>query len=110
MRRIRRYAWSAAERRELWERWKQGQGLTEIARALSRPIPSVENWVKRCGGIAPSSRRRSERVLQLTEREEIAVGLAGGMSIRQIARRLGRAPSTVSREVRRHAGAGGYRA
>jgi len=49
-------------------------------------------------------------VLQFVEREEISRGLAGGMSIRQIARLLGRAPSTVSREVHRHEGAGGYRA
>ena len=110
MQRVRRRTWSTAERRELWERWKQGQGLSEIARALSRPIPSVQNLVARHGGIAPPTRRRSERVLQLDEREEISRGLAGGMSIRQIARRLGRAPSTVSREVRRHEGAGSYRA
>jgi IS30 family transposase len=110
MQRVRRRTWSTAERRELWERWKQGQGLTEIARALSRPIPSVQNLVTRHGGIAPLTRRRSERVLQLVEREEISRGLAGGLSIRQIARRLDRAPSTVSREVRRHEGAAGYRA
>ena len=109
MRRIRRYAWSTAERRELWDRWKQGQGLVEIARALSRPIPSVQNIVTRNGGIAPAIRRRSARVLQLQEREEISRGLAGGMTIRGIARKLGRAPSTVSREVRRHDGADGYR-
>lgn len=110
MRRIRRRMWNAAERQELWKRWRQGQGLSEIARALSRPIPSVQNLVTQQGGIAPPSRQRSERVLQLVEREEISRGLAGGMSIRRIARLLGRAPSTVSREVRRHEGVGGYRA
>jgi transposase, IS30 family len=110
MRRIRRYAWSPSERQELWDRWKQGQGLVEIARALSRPIPSVQNVVTRHGGIAPGVRRRSTRVLQLQEREEISRGLAGGMTIREIAKQLGRAPSTVSREVRRHDGMDGYRA
>jgi transposase, IS30 family len=110
MRRIRRYAWSTAERRELWDRWKQGQGLVEIARALSRPTPSVQNLVTRNGGIAPPIRRRSPRVLQLQEREEISRGLAGGMTIRGIAKQLGRAPSTVSREVQRHDGIAGYRA
>ncbi|HET9863505.1 MAG TPA: IS30 family transposase [Steroidobacteraceae bacterium] len=110
MRRIRRFAWSAAERRELWDRWRQGQGLVEIARALSRPTPSVQNLLTRNGGIAPPVRRRSLRVLQLPEREEISRGLAGGMTIRRIAQKLGRAPSTVSREVRRHEGMAGYRA
>jgi IS30 family transposase len=110
MRRIRRFAWSTAERRELWERWRQGQGLVEIARALSRPIPSVQNLVTRAGGIAPPLRRRSARVLQLQEREEISRGLAGGMTIRGIAKQLGRAASTVSREVRRHQLLQGYRA
>jgi IS30 family transposase len=110
MRRIRRYAWSTAERRELWDRWKQGQGLSEIARALSRPIPSVQVLLTRNGGITPLARQRSMRVLQLQEREEISRGLAGGMTIRGIAKQLGRAASTVSREVRRHAGIEGYRA
>jgi IS30 family transposase len=110
MRRIRRHAWSTAERRELWERWKRGQGLVEIARALSRPTPSVQNLVTRDGGIAPPVRRRSQRVLQLQEREEISRGLAGGMTIRGIAKQLGRAASTVSREVRRYEGLEGYRA
>jgi IS30 family transposase len=102
--------WSQAERLELWKRWRNGQGLVEIARALSRPTPSVQNLVSRGGGIAPPVRKRSLRVLQLQEREEISRGLAGGMSMRRIAERLGRAPSTVSREVRRHDGSEGYRA
>jgi IS30 family transposase len=110
MPRIRRYAWSPSERRELWSRWKRGQGLVEIARALSRPVPSVQGLVTRSGGIAPAERRRAARVLQLQEREEISRGLAGGMSIRRIARQLGRSASTVSREVRRHDGIDGYRA
>jgi IS30 family transposase len=110
MPRIRRYAWDSSERRELWRRWKQGEGLVEIAQALSRPVSSVQNLVTRSGGIAPAVRRRSARVLQLQEREEISRGLAGGMTIRGIARQLGRAPSTVSREVGRHDGFEGYRA
>ena len=110
MRRIRRVTWSTAERRELWKRWKQGDGLVEIARALSRPAPSVHHLLARSGGIAPAVRRRSKRALQLHEREDISRGLAGGMTIRGIAKQLGRAASTVSREVRRHEGIDGYRA
>lgn len=110
MERIRRYAWSATERRQLWERWKQGQGLSEIGRALSRPTPSIQNLVVRHGGIAPAQRRRCEGALRLEEREQISRGLASGLTIRGIARLLQRAPSTVSREVRRHGGTHGYRA
>jgi len=62
------------------------------------------------GGIAPNVRRRAALALRLAEREEISRGLAAGRSIRQIACDLGRAPSTVSREVRRNGGNQGYRA
>jgi IS30 family transposase len=62
------------------------------------------------GGIAPIPRRRAMAALRLEEREEISRGLAAGQSFRQIACGLGRAPSTVSREIRRNGGSLGYRA
>lgn len=62
------------------------------------------------GGIAPRAGRRSSRALSLAEREEISRGLSAHMSIRAIARVLGRAASTVSREIARHGGAARYRA
>jgi IS30 family transposase len=62
------------------------------------------------GGIVPVLRRRGLLALTLTEREEISRGIASGSSIRDIARRLERATSTVSREVARHGGRPGYRA
>ncbi|HEU5134227.1 MAG TPA: IS30 family transposase [Steroidobacteraceae bacterium] len=98
------------QRRELWERWKSGEPLIEIARALKRTPGSVYQVLERSGGMAPRSRKRAERALALSEREEISRGLASGLSIRCIARSLQRAASTVSREVRRHGGLGGYRA
>jgi IS30 family transposase len=62
------------------------------------------------GGVPPPARFRSSLALIVTEREEISRGLATGVSFRQIAARLGRAPSTVSREVGRHGGRRCYRA
>ena len=62
------------------------------------------------GGVRPARRRRASRCLSLTEREEISRGVAAGESLRQVAGRLGRAPSTVCREVARNGGRGGYRA
>jgi IS30 family transposase len=62
------------------------------------------------GGIRPAERRRARFALTLSEREEISLGIVAGSSIRAIAAALGRAPSTVSRELRRNGGAEGYRA
>jgi IS30 family transposase len=66
--------------------------------------------ITRHGGIAPPERRRSHRVLSLGEREEISRGLIAGESLRGIAKRLDRAPSTISREIGRHGGTDTYRA
>jgi IS30 family transposase len=62
------------------------------------------------GGIPPFARRRSQLALRLAEREDISRGIASGSSIREIASRLERAVSTVSREVTRHGGRPAYRA
>jgi IS30 family transposase len=98
------------QRRELWERWRAGEPLVEIARALNRLPGSVYQVLERSGGIAPRLRKRAERALALSEREEISRCLATGCSLRSIARALHRSPSTISREVRRHGGTSGYRA
>ena len=102
--------WEPHQRRELWKRWKAGEPLVEIARALSRPPMSVYGLLRRHGGIAPTVRRRAASALTLVEREEISRALASGCSLRSIASRLRRAPSTISREVRRCGGSSGYRA
>jgi IS30 family transposase len=101
---------SPDQKRELWRRWKAGESLSEIGRALGRQAGSIHGVVAANGGYVPAPRRRSARVLSLAEREEISRGLAGGLSLRAIARRTRRAPSTISREIRRHGGQTRYRA
>jgi len=110
MRERRRRGLSARERAELWRRWKQGQSLSEIGRALGKAPGSVHGFLSSSGGIAPVARRRSNRVLSVRDREEISRGLCAGASLRSIAADLGRAPSTVSREVSRNGGRHRYRA
>jgi IS30 family transposase len=101
---------SAAQKADLWQRWKQGQSLSEIGRALGKHAGSIHGVLSANGGCIPLVRRRSRWALTLAEREEISRGLATALSIRQIATKLGRAPSTVSREIHRHGGAPRYRA
>src|SRR5262249_28541477 len=99
------------QRAELWERWKSGQCVADIARALERRNKSgVYRVLAINGGIAPSPRRRAPRALKLEEREEISRAIAVARSIRPIAQGLGRSPSTVSREIRRNGGCSAYRA
>lgn len=106
----RRRGYSAAERRELWERWKCGESVGDIARALDRVPATIYCTLRRRGGVAPPQRRRSRLALTLAEREEISRGIAAGRSARGIAAHLGRAPSTVTREIDRNGGRGAYRA
>jgi IS30 family transposase len=101
---------SAAQKADLWQRWKQGQSLSEIGRALGKHAGSIHGVVSSNGGFIPAVRKRSRWALTLAEREEISRGMAMAFSIRQIAATLGRAPSTVSREIHRHGGAPTYRA
>src|SRR6202030_2486069 len=101
---------SPTERNEIWGRWKAGQSMHEIGRAYGRPHPTIRKLLLPRGGIAPIARRRSRLALTLAEREDISRGIASGSSIRKIARCLGRAASTVSREVIRHGGRPAYRA
>ena len=102
---------TAAQKAELWERWKNGQSAAAISRALERKNKTgVERIVVLHGGIGPAPRRRALAALRFEEREEISRGISVGRSIRQIAQGLRRAPSTVSREIRRNGGSQGYRA
>ncbi|MBZ5700152.1 MAG: helix-turn-helix domain-containing protein, partial [Acidobacteriia bacterium] len=101
---------SATQKADLWCRWKAGQSLHEIGRAFGKEHAVIYFLLARHGGIAPAVRRRSLLALTLAEREDISRGIAGGWSIREIAKRLERAASTVSREVARHGGRPQYRA
>jgi len=101
---------SGREKNELWQRWRRGETLDQIARALHRGSSSIYDYVGAEGGIAPRPRCRSRLALTTTEREEISRHLARGRSLRAISRALGRAPSTISREVARNHGRADYRA
>jgi IS30 family transposase len=94
----------------MWERWKAGWTLHQIGQLFDRPHTSIHTILSRTGGIRPPVRRRSLLALTLGEREEISRALAAGESVRSIAARVGRAPSTVSRELKRNGGQDGYRA
>ena len=106
----RRWKLSGDQRADMWKRWKAGQSLHEIGRALGKEHNVIYILLARHGGITPVARRRSRWALTLAEREEISRGIAGGCSLRIIAQRLNRAFSTVSREVARHGGRAQYRA
>jgi IS30 family transposase len=98
------------EQAEIWRRYRGGASLRSIHQALGRNGRTVWRFVASTGGIPPMERVRSALRLSLAEREEISRGLVADQSCRAIARRLGRAPSTVSREVAGHGGRAHYRA
>ena len=105
-----RSAMTTEEKEEIWRRYRAGASLRSIHRALGRSGKAVWDFVASTGGIPPVERSRSPLRLSLVEREEISRGLVANESCRAIARRLGRAPSTVSREVAGHGGRVRYRA
>jgi IS30 family transposase len=109
-RKYHRVGFTAAQSAELWERWKKGEDLHAIARALGKWHSCIASHLSPSGGIRPPARRRSARALTLAEREEISRGIVAGRSVRSIASALARAPSTISREIRRNGGERCYRA
>ena len=94
----------------VWELLGVGFDCPAVARSLGMGVDSVREVEANAGGVRPRPRLRSERVLSLEEREEISRGLAEGVFLRDIAVRLGRAPSTISREVAHNGGRANYRA
>ena len=101
---------SALDKREIWSRWKAGETLHEIGRVYGKCHNTIRAVLLPRGGIPPLARRRSRLALTFAEREDISRGMASGSSLREIARHLHRATSTVSREVGRHGGPPAYRA
>ena len=107
--RKRRY-FTQTEMEEVWDRWENGESLNSIARGLERGHSAVQGMLSRTGGVRPAPKKRSSLALTLAEREEISRGIAAGHTMRAIASRLGRAPSTISREIHRNGGRRRYRA
>jgi IS30 family transposase len=104
----RRLSWP--DRAALWQRFRAGDRLADIAAALGRHPGTVQTVVQTAGGIAPRPRQRAAQALTADERETIARLLETDTSVRGIARALGRPPSTVSRELTRNGGRAAYRA
>jgi IS30 family transposase len=101
---------TVAQMSELWTRRATGESGTRIARHMGLYGSTVRAHIHKAGGVRPRPRRRSRTAVSLQEREEISRGLATGDSYRSIATRIGRSPSTVSREVARNGGRESYRA
>jgi IS30 family transposase len=94
----------------MWERWQKGESLQQIAQLFDRNHSSIQRILAETGGIRPAQRSRSRLALTLAEREEISRAVVAGHSMRWIATSLGRAPSSISREIGRNGGQGCYRA
>ena len=110
MKRRTRIYYTPEQKAIIWDRYKQGDSLHDIARMFDRFHSSIMPTIHQTGGYRPPVRKRHRLALSLDEREEISRGLVAKLSIRDIAAKLSRAPSTISREVRRHGGAKQYRA
>jgi len=105
-----RIHYTESQKALMWERWQKGESLQQIAQLFDRNHSSIQPILAATGGIRPAPRCRSRLALTLAEREEISRAVVAGDSIRWIATQLGRAPSTVSREIKRNGGRECYRA
>jgi IS30 family transposase len=105
-----RIIYTDSQKALMWDRWKKGESLQQIAQLFDRNHSSVQRILAESGGIRPPPRIRSSTALTLAEREEISRSIVAGDSMRTIARNLERAPSTISREIKRNGGIEAYRA
>lgn len=105
-----RIYYTESQKALMWDRWEKGESLYQIAQLFDRGNSSIHRILALTGGIRPAQRRRSRFALSLVEREEISRSVVAGHSIRSIASQLGRAPSTISREIQRNGGQECYRA
>ena len=105
-----RIHYTESQKALMWERWQKGESLQQIAQLFDRNHSSIQPILAATGGIRPAPRCRSRLALTLAEREEISRAVVAGHSIRSIAAQLGRAPSTISRELKRNGGQECYRA
>lgn len=107
---MRDYGFSAVQQDEIWARWREGESFNSMGRAFGAPMHQVRSFLAQTGGVRQVPRRRAEHHLTAADREEISRGIAADESARRIAARLGRASSTVSREIARNGGREHYRA
>jgi IS30 family transposase len=105
-----RIYYTESQKALMWERWQKGGSLQQIAQLFDRNHSSIQRILAETGGIRPAQRSRSRLALTLAEREEISRAVVAGHSMRWIATSLGRAPSSISREIERNGGQGCYRA
>src|SRR5680860_1517385 len=110
MKRRSRLYFTSEQKSEIWDRWQRGESMSSIGRGFDRDSSSIYPLLSRTSGIRPLARQRSRLALTLVEREEISRGLESHLSLRLIAQRLQRSPSTISREVKRNGGNVAYRA
>ena len=110
MKRRSRLYFTSEQKSEIWDRWQRGESMSSIGRGFDRDSSSIYPLLSRASGIRPLARQRSRLALTLVEREEISRGLESHLSLRLIAQRLQRSPSTISREVKRNGGNVAYRA
>ena len=105
-----RIYFTVSQKALMWERWQKGDSLHQIAQLFDRNHPSIQRILSESGGIRPIPRKRSRLAPSLAEREEISRAVVADHSMRSIAISLGRAPSTISREISRNSGLSCYRA
>jgi IS30 family transposase len=105
-----RIYYTESQRALMWERWQKGESLQHIAQLFDRNHSSIQRILAETGGIRPAPRCRSRLALSLAEREEVSRAVVAGYSMRSIAVQLCRAPSTISREIKRNGGQESYRA
>lgn len=110
MARLGRPGLTEAQKAEVWQRWRNGDGYSDIGRGIGKHPASIFGVLRLQGGFTPPARTRADSHLTLIEREEISRGLSAGWSMRRIAEDLDRAPSTISREIKRNGGVRRYRA
>lgn len=104
------YGFTLEQQEQIWKWWKQGESFSDIGRLIDKPPGCIHPVIGYHGGIYPKPQKRSNKALTLAEREEISRACMVGKTIRQIALILRRAPSTISREIKRNGGKNSYRA
>jgi transposase, IS30 family len=101
---------SQTDHEEIRRRVCEGETFATAAAAVGCSTKSIQRFMARTGGVMPRARERSPLRLSLADREELSRGVVAGDSLRRIAARLGRAVSTISREVAWNGPRDGYRA